>query len=98
MVIIFDFLAVLGIVAIAYVLYRKFVAPSPSKDRAKQIAYEQGFSDAVKYFGLKKLYEDDAFLKERMIQVFGEAGTLHRLLDALEPQDRSRTSERPRKG
>jgi hypothetical protein len=98
MAVILDFLiAALAVSAIAYILYKKFVAPSPQKNRLADIAYEQGFSDAVRYFGLRKLYEDDPFLMQRMNQVFNEAGTPHKLLDVFEGKDRRNDSDRPQK-
>jgi len=54
------------------------VVPSPKKNKIRETAYEEGFSDAVKYFGLKKLYEDDPLLKQRMQEVFGEVGVEHK--------------------
>jgi hypothetical protein len=99
MVVILDFLiAALAVGAIGYILYKKFVAPAPQKDRLRDIAYEQGFSDAVKYFGLRKLYEDDPFLKERMNQVFSEAGVPHKFLGTSETKERCVNPERGRKG
>lgn len=92
LVILFDLVAALAVCAIAYMLYRKFVAPPQAQDRTKEIAYEEGFSDAVKYFGLKKLYDDDPELKQRMNQVFSEVGVSHRLSDLLEGQ--KQTTER----
>lgn len=74
LVMIFDVIAAVAVCYLAWMLYKKFVAPVPSKDRTADIAYEEGFSDAVKYFGLKKLYKDDPELKERMDEVFAEAG------------------------
>jgi len=81
--IILDLLAVLALPAIAYILYRKFLAPTPSKDKIAELAYEEGFSDAVRYFGLKKLYEEDQALKHRMNEVFDEAGVTHKFADIL---------------
>jgi hypothetical protein len=97
LILLLDLIAALAVSAIAYILYKKFVAPSPQKNRLADIAYEQGFSDAVRYFGLRKLYEDDPFLKERMNQVFNEAGTPHKFLDVFETKDRRNDSDRPQK-
>jgi hypothetical protein len=98
MVVILDFLiAALAVGAIGYILYKKFAAPVPQKDRLRDIAYEQGFSDAVKYFGLRKLYEDDPFLRERMTQVFSEAGVPHKYLDASEAKERRNNPSRGHK-
>lgn len=89
----FDLIAAAAVCAIAYILYKRFVAPGPGKDKMTEIAYEQGFSDAVKYFGLKKLYKDDPELKQRMNEVFSEAGAQHKLSKAIEGNDRGK--ERP---
>ena len=86
LVVLFDFLAV---AAVIYILYRKFVAPSPKKAQSREIAYEEGFNDAIRYFGLKKLYEDDPELKQRMNEVFSEAGVSHKYLDASERKNKS---------
>ena len=89
MVAIFDLIAVVAVCSIAWILYKKFVAPAPPKDRATDIAYEQGFNDAVKYFGLKKLYKDDPELKQRMDEVFTETGV---------PREPSHVSEQENQG
>jgi hypothetical protein len=78
MIALVDLVAVVAFCAIAYILYRRFVVPSPRKDRIRETAYEEGFNDAVKYFGVKKLYEDDPALKQRMQEVFSEAGVPHK--------------------
>jgi hypothetical protein len=89
MVAIFDLIAVVAVCSIAWILYKKFVAPAPPKDRTTDIAYEQGFNDAVKYFGLKKLYKDDPELKQRMDEVFTETGV---------PREPSHVSEQENQG
>jgi hypothetical protein len=95
LVVIFDVIAAAAVCYIAWMLYKRFVAPAPSRDRATDIAYEQGFSDAVKYFGLKKLYKDDPELKQRMDEVFSEAGVPDNLSHASEKEvKRNRRSER----
>ncbi len=98
LIIIFDLVAAAAVCTIAYILYRKFVVPSPRKDKIREAAYEEGFNDAVKYFGLKKLYEDDPFLKQRMNEVFDEVGVPHKyaqVIDAVKggkpTEPRSRT-------
>ncbi len=93
LIVVFDLIAAAAVCAIAYILYKKFVVPGSAGDKTKEISYEQGFSDAVKYFGLKKLYSDDPELKQRMNDVFSEAGAHHKLSKALEGNDRSK--ERP---
>ncbi len=65
-------------------LYRKFLASSPGKDSIRETAYEEGFNAAVKYFGVKKLYEDDPALKQRMLEVFSEAGVPHKYEGIIE--------------
>ena len=90
LVVLLDFLAV---VAVAYIVYKKFVAPSPKQAQSTEIAYEEGFNDAIRYFGLKKLYEDDPELKRHMNQVFDEAGVSHKYLDTSERKNKS--SNRP---
>ncbi|MFH0824433.1 MAG: hypothetical protein V2B18_16895 [Pseudomonadota bacterium] len=84
LVILFDFVSAVGIIAVAYIIYRKFVGPPAKPDSGHATAYEEGFSDAVKYFGLKKLYEEDPVLRERMQEVFGEAGITHRIKELLD--------------
>jgi hypothetical protein len=82
-VLLFDFLSAAGVIAVAYLLYKKFMGPSPSRNQLRETAYEEGFSDAVKYFGLKKLYEDDKALKRHMEEAFGEAGITNRITALL---------------
>jgi hypothetical protein len=86
-VLLFDLISAAGIITVAYLLYKKFYRPGSTKERARETAYEEGFSDAVKYFGLKKLYEDDPVLKRRMESVFGEAGVTHRIAALLEQSE-----------
>jgi hypothetical protein len=86
LVVIFDVIAAAAVCYIAWMLFKRFVAPTPSRDKAADIAYEQGFSDAVKYFGLKKLYKDDPELKQRMDEVFSEAGVPEKLSQASEKE------------
>jgi hypothetical protein len=81
--VILDLLALLAVPAIVYILYRKFVAPTPSKEKIAELAYEEGFRDAVRYFGLKRLYEEDRELNQRMTEVFDEAGVPHQFADML---------------
>ena len=88
LIIVLDLIAAVAVIVIATILYRKFVVPSPKKDKIREIAYEEGFSDAVRYFGLKKLYRDDPALKQRMSEVFNEVGVPHKfshLLHSGEP-------------
>jgi hypothetical protein len=84
LIIIFDLIAAVAVIGIAVILYRKFVAPSPTRDKVREIAYEEGFSDAVRYFGLKKLYSDDPMLTQRMNEVFREVGVPHKFSDLLQ--------------
>ncbi len=58
------------VAVLIYLVYRAFFSAKPTKESP----YEQGFEDAVRYFGLKKLYEEDKELAARMSQVFDEAG------------------------
>ncbi len=89
-VLLFDLLSAIGIVAVAYRLYKIFFTPPATKDKTRETAYEKGFSDAVRYFGLKKLYEEDQVLKRRMETVFTEAGITHRIDELLDKaQERS---------
>ena len=78
MIALLDLLAVAALCFAGYMLYRKFVAPSTGKNSIRETAYEEGFNDAVKYFGVRKLYEDDPALKQRMLEVFSEAGVPHK--------------------
>ncbi|MBI4964149.1 MAG: hypothetical protein HY913_12790 [Desulfomonile tiedjei] len=78
-VLLFDVLSVIGVIAVAYLVYKKFFASPPAEDKTRQTAYEEGFSDAIRYFGLRKLYKEDAALEQRMNSVFGEAGINHRI-------------------
>ena len=82
-VLLFDFISAAGIVVVAYLLYRKFVGPSTSRNQLSETAYEEGFSDAVKYFGLKKLYEEDKMLRKHMEEALGEAGITNRITALL---------------
>jgi hypothetical protein len=82
-VLIFDLISALGIIAVAYILYKRFFSSAPSGDEVRNRAYEEGFSDAVRYFGLKKLYEDDAGLRRRMEEVFHDAGLSHRIIELM---------------
>lgn len=95
-VLLFDLISAAGIIAVAYLLYKKFFKQSSSKDSAKETAYEEGFSDAVKYFGLKKLYQDDPVLKRRMEAVFGEAGVTHRIAALLEQSEGRAANQSPK--
>lgn len=83
LVLIFDLLSAVGIIAVAYLLYKKFFASPPARDTTRETAYEEGFSDAVRYFGLRKLCEEDPVLKRRMEAVFTEAGITHRIDELL---------------
>jgi hypothetical protein len=78
MIALLDVVAIAAFCLIAYMLYRKFLVPSPGKDSIRETAYEEGFTDAVKYFGVRKLYDDDPALKQRMLEVFSEAGAPHK--------------------
>jgi len=84
LVLIFDLLSAVGIIAVAYLLYKKFFASPPARDTTRETAYEEGFSDAVRYFGLRKLYGEDPALRNRMEQVFTEAGINHRIDEVLD--------------
>ncbi len=81
-----DFLLLMGIVWAGVALHRWYARPATSLDSVRETAYEEGFSDAVRYFGLKKLYEEDRHLRERMEQVFGEAGIHHKISTFLNKQ------------
>ncbi len=89
MIALLDLLAVAALCLIGYILYRKFVVPSPRKDSIRETAYEEGFNDAVKYFGVKKLYDDDPALKQRMLEVFSEAGVPHKYEGIIDSAKRS---------
>jgi hypothetical protein len=73
------------VAGLIYVIYRAFF----SQTAPKKSPYEQGFEDAVRYFGLKKLYEEDEQLAARMTKVFDEAGLKKRM---------EKTAERMRAG
>lgn len=92
-VIVLDLVAAVAVSAIAYILYRKFVVPAPKKDSIRDAAYEEGFSDAIKFFGLNKLYRDDPSLKHRMKDVFRDAGIEHRLARVIEGQSQPKSIE-----
>ncbi len=96
LIIILDLIAAVAVISIAYILYRKFVVPSPKKDKIREIAYEEGFSDAVRYFGLKKLYRDDPVLKQRMNEVFNEVGLPHKFSNLLHTADQADRPKDPR--
>jgi len=82
-VVLFDLMSAVGIITVAYLLYKKFFGSNAAKDRTRETAYEEGFSDAVKYFGLKRIYEEDPILQRRMEAVLGEAGITHRIAELL---------------
>jgi hypothetical protein len=86
-VLLFDLISAVGIIAVVYLLYRKFVGPSPSRNQLRETAYEEGFSDAVKYFGLKKLYEEDKTLRRHMEAAFGEAGISNKITALLSKKE-----------
>jgi hypothetical protein len=66
--VILEILVVAGAAALIYFLYQNFFG------KAKKSPYDQGFEDAVRYFGLKKLYEEDVELAARKREVFDHAG------------------------
>lgn len=82
-----ELISAAAMIAVAYLLYKKYFSAGPTKDSTRATAYEEGFSDAVKYFGLKKLYEEDPILKRRMEAVLGEAGVTHRIAALLEQSE-----------
>ncbi len=83
LILLFDFISAVGIVVVAFLLYRRFIGPNRSRNQLRETAYEEGFSDAVKYFGLKKLYDDDKMLRKHMEEAFGEAGITNRITALL---------------
>lgn len=89
MIALLDLVGVAAFCLLAYLLYRKFLVPRPGKDSIRETAYEEGFNDAVKYFGVKKLYEDDPALKQRMLEVFSEAGVPHKYEGIIESVKKS---------
>lgn len=96
-ILIVDIIAAAAVCAVAYILYRKFIVPTPKRDELRQLAYEEGFADAVRYFGLRKLYEEDDYLRKRLDQVFSEAGVSHRFAAVLEGIDQPASKDKGRK-
>lgn len=85
--VLFDLLSAVGVIACAYLLYKKFFTQQAPVAPRENTAYEEGFSDAVKYFGLRKLYEEDEALQRRMESVFADAGINHRILSLIKGAD-----------
>lgn len=75
------------VAGLIYLVYRAFF----SQKVPKKSSYEQGFEDAVRYFGLKRLYEEDKQLAARMTEVFDEAGLKQRIEQNL---DRARAGKK----
>jgi hypothetical protein len=67
-----DLLVIVGVFAGAYFLYKKLFGPKKSEQEIKQ--YEQGFHDAVLYFGLEELYKNDQNLQSKLEHSFEVAG------------------------
>jgi hypothetical protein len=67
-----DLLIIFGVCLGAVIIYKKIFSPKRSEKETK--AYEQGFHDAVLYFGLDDLYNNDEKLKSKMIESFNLAG------------------------
>jgi hypothetical protein len=59
-----DMLAVVAVVVIAGFLVRKYVW-LPAVAKARDVGYEKGFADAIKFFGINKFYQANPDLKER---------------------------------
>jgi hypothetical protein len=87
LVLLFDLFSAVGVITCAYLLYQKYFAADSVEAPRVNTAYEKGFSDAVKYFGLRKLYEEDEALKRRMESVFADAGISHRILAKVKGAD-----------
>jgi hypothetical protein len=77
LVLIFDFIAAVGVIACAFLIYRSVKGKEGVEPNEK--AYTRGFNDAVKYFGIKKLYSEDPELYKHMQEVFADAGIEHRI-------------------
>lgn len=60
----FDMVAVVAVVVIAGFLVRQFIW-LPAVKRARDVGYEKGFADAIKFFGINKFYQANPDLKER---------------------------------
>ena len=59
-----DMISIVAIVVVAGFLVRKYVW-LPAVSKARDIGYEKGFADAIKFFGIKKFYQANPDLKER---------------------------------
>ncbi len=86
-----DIVTIIVLIAFCYIVYKRFFTMGDINTPQTNTEYEQGFTDAVEYFGLRKLYEEDQDLKNQMQQVFGEAGIHHRMSEMLDKKNRSET-------
>ena len=77
-----DMVAISALIIIAGVLVRQFIW-LPAVNRARDIGYEKGFADAIKFFGINKFYHANPDLKERRDLA----------IDELDIKDRMRTME-----
>ena len=59
-----DMVAIGAVIIVAGVLVRQLIW-LPAVNRARDIGYEKGFADAIKFFGINKFYRANPELKER---------------------------------
>jgi hypothetical protein len=59
-----DMLAIVAVVVVAGFLVRKYIW-LPAVAKARDVGYEKGFADAIKFFGINKFYSANPDLKER---------------------------------
>ncbi len=78
----FDMVVIAGVIVVAGFLIRQFIW-LPAITRAKDIGYEKGFAEAIKFFGINKFYRENPDLKERRDLA----------IDELDIKDRMKTIE-----
>jgi hypothetical protein len=88
--------SVIGIGTICYLVYNRFFKVPADVQQASSSSYEEGFSDAVKYFGLKELYRESKDLRYHMQTTFADAGIHHRITELLGFKDLERPTTEAR--
>ena len=59
-----DMVSIVAVLVVAGFLVRKYVW-LPAMNKARDVGYEKGFADAIKFFGIKKFYDTNPDLRER---------------------------------
>ena len=73
-----DMVSIVAIVVVAGFLLRKYVW-LPTVNKARDIGYEKGFADAIKFFGINRFYKANPDLKERRDSTIDELDTTDRI-------------------